>query len=93
MDLRHRLPIGLSLMATVFTGSIVVAEETDHTAHHATAGEPASQQQKVECPMMGQRMKGRMGQDKQGMMGMVPAGCRAARRQAWPECSDRASRR
>ena len=77
MDLRHRVPIGLSLIAAVFTGSMVVAEEADHRAHHAAAGEPASQQQAADCPMMGQRMMGggmmrRMGQDEQGMMAMGP---------------------
>jgi hypothetical protein len=77
MHLRHRVPVGLSLMAAMFTCSMAVAQETDHRAHHATAGEPASQQQAADCPMMSQRMMGggmmgRMGQDKQGMMGMGP---------------------
>jgi hypothetical protein len=76
MVFHHGVPIGLSLIAAVFTGSMAVAEETDHRAHPVTAGEPASQQQAVDCPMMGRRMMGgtigRMDQDKQGMMGMGP---------------------
>jgi hypothetical protein len=78
MHFRHRVPVGVTLMAAVFTGSMAVAQETDHRAHHATADEPASERHAAECPMMGQRMMGggmigRMGQDKQGMMGMGPA--------------------
>jgi hypothetical protein len=77
MDLRHRAPIVLSLIAAVFTGSMVVAEEANHRAHDAAAGEPASQQQAADCPMMGQRMMGggmmrTMGQEERGMMGMGP---------------------
>jgi len=70
MDLGRRIAIGLSLITLAFTGSLALAQEADHTAHHVKTGEPASQQQTAGCPMLGQGMMGRMGQGRQATMGM-----------------------
>jgi len=75
MGLYKRVAIGLSVMALAFTSSMALAQDADHTAHHATTGEPASQQQAAGCPMMSKSMmRGgmmeRMGQGRQTTMGM-----------------------
>ena len=69
MNVHHRVAMGLSIIALVFTCSTTSAQDADHMAHHAKTGEPMSQQQALGCPMMGERMMGRMDQGRStGMM-------------------------
>ena len=59
--MRRIINLGVALIAFVFMGSLALAQEEDHSAHHGQAGQPTGQPS-MGGPMMG----GMMGQEMSG---------------------------